>query len=173
MTPAPAIESHRRATCYLWLALALPISTVACSDSRPDGATPATTATTSAAPCGPELADSRVRAFIASYNAGEADAAAFFAPEPLFEWYSDQPQRVTGGSSDPYDRSSLSGFLTLRHRQGDRIEVDGVTARRGDELLHVELRIERLAPDGSRRTVLGKAALHCQTQKFIVWSVGD
>ncbi len=114
-------------------------------------------------------------AFMSAYSDGDAVIAdSFFAVAPDFQWYSDPPGRVDGGSFAPADRSSLRRYFELRHSEGDRLAILSakVTANSGG-LVHFAFEADRSVSNVATRHVPGKGAVKCPDAKIVVFSLGS
>lgn len=149
--------------------------TVACDGGGRTGPT-ASTMPSAAAGCGEAAAREVVEAFFQAFNDGQAQwADRFFAEVDRFQWYSDEPSRVTNaldptGPADPYDRSTLDAYLAQRYREGDRLTLEtlgDVHFRPADATLSFSMAVRR--PAGRS---MGKATLDCRTRRLMVVSLG-
>ena len=105
----------------------------------------------------------------------------FFSDRAPFAWYSAPDGDPTAGTqgTDVYSTKELPAYFERRHAQHEQlffkeIQVNGWEAQRG--LVHFEFTVNRQADDlhdGAAQDVMGKGALHCQTQTFVVISIGD
>lgn len=124
--------------------------------------TPPASMSTSAVCGNPDTITSRVRAFIEAYNRGKSGLAdQFFAPEPAFQWYSENGRREGVAA---YDRSTLAEYLTQREEQADHLELLNVTPSSGGNFGFTVRRTAEPLPS--------KGAIDCRSGLFIVWSLG-
>jgi hypothetical protein len=163
--------------------LCLLFTLVACA--TPEQVTPEIVVTGQAdgapAGCGVQEIAQRLLDFATAFNRGDPQLTpAFFNSRAPFAWYSapDGDPR-TGGHVAVYSAKELPAYFERRQAQHEqpqfkRIKVNGWESGRG--LVHFEFTVNRQADDlngGAARDVMGKGALHCQTQAFVAFSIGD
>jgi hypothetical protein len=168
MTPAqrPAVRAGTAAV----LALAVALTLGSCTSSGGGTAGPAgpTGGATAAGdlPCEDGTAMERiVRSFLTAYNAGEQRLAdRFFAPEGMFQWYSESGRRKGGAARN---RSTVNAYLRTRHAEGDQLTLVSLTlsGTGGDFAFSVRR-------PGTPEPIPAKGALDCDSRRFTVWSVG-
>jgi hypothetical protein len=117
-----------------------------------------------------------ISGFFEHYSEGEApEAAAFFAEEPAFEWFSNPPDRVSSDQAwSPYDRDSLEPYFADEHskqRQISLVDISSQFAR--DGMYHVGFTFERETEDAPSSPASGKAVIHCASGLLIVMSLGE
>lgn len=102
----------------------------------------------------------------------------YFAPDPVFQWYSEYPMRrgATSGQNDPYDRSTLDAYLQRRHAEGDHLtlvslHVSGINQMYVDDRRH-SLGNFSFVASRNGTSLPSKAALDCESHLFVAWSVG-
>ncbi|MDQ3957392.1 MAG: nuclear transport factor 2 family protein [Actinomycetota bacterium] len=135
-------------------------------------AAPVCVSRTAGTPAGPTARDvsQLVEDFVRAYNRGDFSRLdQVFAPEPEFEWYMVQGERV--GTAQ--DRSTLLPYFAQRHLAGDRIRLLSVRVKdepswHGGYDFGFELRRWSNDPSAQRR-YHGKGAAACTIS---VWSMG-
>ena len=72
-----------------------------------------------------------VKTFVRAYNNGDTDKLeSLWAADPDFEWYSVSNERER---DDPYDRQTLIPYFEERHELGDRLRLNTLRVRAGDD----------------------------------------
>jgi len=131
--------------------------------------------------CDVQQVAQRLLDFAAAFNRSDAQlVTTFFNADAPFAWYSaPDGDPKTGGHIAVYSVKELPAYFERRQAwheqlQFKRIKVNGWESQRG--LVHFEFTVSRQADDlngGAARNVIGKGALHCQTQAFVAFSIGD
>ena len=107
-----------------------------------------------------------------AYNAGDARALdKVFAPDPQFEWYFDQRQRGSKGTTIRV-RAQLLPYFDERHSKGDSfdvVELDVRTKRGWHGGFDFEYLLDRKADDIVPGEYHGKGAADCTIS---VWAFG-
>ncbi|HWL43179.1 MAG TPA: hypothetical protein VNQ73_09560 [Ilumatobacter sp.] len=107
-------------------------------------------------------------------SAGEAAAAAaLFADDPAFEWYS-APDRVVGATWDPYDRSTLEAYFAEQYELGYRYSVIGVG--RADEAGgtgHFTAQLQRVDAAGVAEQAITGGSFLCETGRLVAMQVSE
>ncbi len=129
----------------------------------------------------PEVAQ-RLLDFADAYNHADPDMVpTFFSDAAPFAWYS-APDAVNPAGTEVTAVESvneLPAYFERREAQHEQltfkqIQVNGWEAQRG--LVHFQFTVSRQADDlnGSvALEVIGKGAIHCQTQTFVAIFIGD
>jgi hypothetical protein len=131
--------------------------------------------------CRPPRVAARIAAFLEAFNRGDGSAARFAAPElaPHGTWYSvtdGNPRR--GGRHFVAERqSALVRYFIGRHRSGERMRLLEVAVGFGNQLGHIEFRVDRRADDlrglGIRTNIAyGNGAMRCEDGRIVAWSMG-
>jgi hypothetical protein len=132
--------------------------------------------------CGVEEVAQRLLDFADAFNRNDLQVVpTFFSNRAPFAWYSAPDGNPTAGAQGTavYSTKDLPAYFERRHAQHEQlffkeIQVNGWETQRG--LVHFEFTVNRRADDlngGIARDVIGKGALHCQTQTFVVISIGS
>ena len=117
--------------------------------------------------------------FAYAVHDGDPEAAlTYFNSQAPFAWYS-APDSDPAAPTAIYSTSDLPKYFERRHAQNEilqfkQINVNGWEAGRG--IVHFDFIVNRQADDlnnGIGLDMTGKGALHCQTQSFVVISIGD
>lgn len=139
--------------------------------------------------CAPGPLARTVRAFIATFNAGDIGRARAYFSEPAFQWYA-----VNGepGRRDDLTRAheleTLAGYLRARAAKHERLSLRELRVNFAKELREldgaaipptltaaVELRLERTADDfraSHPRHYHGKALVACEAETILMWNIG-
>jgi hypothetical protein len=132
--------------------------------------------------CGPRDVAVRLRAFYRAFNRGDTRAAAaFFAPEPEFEWFT----FTLGGKKarvrrhfEARDHKRLRRYLAARHRQDERLRLVEVRTTYDPDrglagfAIRTEVRADDLRARRVRnRNAVGKGAMSCASGLFTVTSM--
>lgn len=136
------------------------------------------TAAASGLGCSPSGVRGAVRAFVSLKNGGlSATAAARFAAEPAFQWYSaEQPDSRLGAKSK--DRRTLASYFARRAAQHERLTLATLTGGgydRRTRMFNFGGKLSRAADDirgtVTLRDFKGSAVCVQGHPRFIVWSI--
>lgn len=151
--------------------IALAVGVAGCdrAESQKAATPPDHGAAKAASACTSAGARDLISRFLADHSNSGDLVEVFIAPEPDFEWFSTR-DRV--GMELAGDRPSLAPYLAERRRQGveqhlAEFQFNGID---GDHANVSFTLAEGAGEDAVEYS--GKAAIHCSTGKFIVWSEG-
>lgn len=140
-------------------------------DKRRSAAQEAVTASRPALVCTERSVRATVDAFLAAYNNGESKLVDRFIAQSRFLWYGD-----VGRRSDYQVRSTLASYFATRHAEGDQLVLDrfsfaGYNAP--DRTGNFNGILLRRNLQNAARAVPFKGAIDCESDRIMVWSVGD